>query len=108
MPPVPGSEPRPEPRIGIVARILLVPLWVYRRTLSRLIPEGTCRYLPTCSEYTVDAIRRNGAFWGVVYGVRRVCRCHPFAEGGYDPAPDRLAGGAPVQNDAGAKGDGRD
>ena len=46
-----------------------------------------CRYLPTCSQYCMDAIRIHGAFVGLWFGIKRVLRCHPFGQGGYDPVP---------------------
>lgn len=48
-----------------------------------------CRYMPTCSQYTKEAITKHGAVKGVIMGMARICRCHPFHKGGYDPVPDR-------------------
>ena len=56
----------------------------YRRFVSPMLPP-TCRYTPSCSLYTVLAIEKYGVAKGVVMGVRRVLRCHPFARGGFDP-----------------------
>ena len=56
----------------------------YRRFVSPMLPP-TCRYTPSCSLYTVQAIEKYGVAKGVVMGVRRVLRCHPFARGGFDP-----------------------
>ncbi len=60
---------------------------LYQRTLSRVLPAA-CRYRPTCSEYTVQAVRSHGVLKGLWLGLRRVMRCHPFAAGGYDPVPE--------------------
>ena len=57
---------------------------IYRRFLSPLLPP-TCRYEPSCSLYTVQAIEKYGVLRGLFMGLLRVLRCHPFARGGFDP-----------------------
>lgn len=59
---------------------------LYQLTLSGLI-GNQCRFYPSCSQYTREAISRHGALKGSAMGVRRICRCHPWHEGGYDPVP---------------------
>jgi len=59
-------------------------LWLYKRWISPAFPPS-CRYLPTCSEYAMEAIERYGALRGGAMAAWRVLRCHPFAKGGYDP-----------------------
>lgn len=59
---------------------------VYQVTLSPLLGRG-CRYYPTCSAYTYEAISRYGIFKGACLGARRLLRCHPFHAGGVDPVP---------------------
>ena len=59
-------------------------LRVYKVCISPLLPSA-CRFYPTCSEYMGQAVERYGAVRGVWMGVRRLVRCHPFHEGGFDP-----------------------
>lgn len=56
----------------------------YRAFLSPVLPQS-CRFVPTCSEYAMTAIRRFGVFQGGIMAVKRILKCHPFHEGGYDP-----------------------
>lgn len=58
----------------------------YQRAISPLLGPA-CRYVPTCSEYTREAIERYGTFRGSWMGMKRLSRCHPFHKGGYDPVP---------------------
>lgn len=58
----------------------------YQYAISPFLGRS-CRYVPSCSEYTVEAVQKHGAFWGGWLGVKRVCRCHPWHPGGYDPVP---------------------
>jgi putative membrane protein insertion efficiency factor len=65
-------------------------LWIirlYQKTLSRMLPPA-CRFRPTCSQYSYEAINRYGALRGGWLAVKRISRCHPFNPGGYDPVPD--------------------
>ena len=66
--------------------IALALLRLYKLILSPLLPTA-CRYEPTCSVYAREAIERHGAIRGTVLAARRLARCHPFREGGYDPVP---------------------
>jgi uncharacterized protein len=68
----------------IVQRGLLQVLRAYKWALSPLFPPA-CRYVPTCSEYAMEAVDRYGALRGGFMALGRLLRCHPFVRGGYDP-----------------------
>jgi uncharacterized protein len=72
-------------------KILIACIKAYQYTLSpdhgifkAAFPHGVCRFQPTCSEYMIKAIHQDG-FKGILSGIRRIARCHPFAIGGHDP-----------------------
>jgi putative membrane protein insertion efficiency factor len=65
-------------------QLLIGSLRIYKRWISPMLPSA-CRFHPTCSEYMIEAIERHGALRGVALGVRRLLRCHPFHQGGFDP-----------------------
>ncbi|OGO42086.1 MAG: membrane protein insertion efficiency factor YidD [Chloroflexi bacterium RBG_16_57_9] len=66
--------------------IVLKLIRLYQRTISQALPSS-CRFTPSCSEYTIQAIQEHGLLHGGWLGVRRIARCHPFNPGGYDPVP---------------------
>ncbi|HYK00252.1 MAG TPA: membrane protein insertion efficiency factor YidD [Thermoanaerobaculia bacterium] len=70
----------------IVRRIPLFFLRGYKRFISPLLPP-MCRFEPTCSVYTMQAVEKYGTLRGTWLGVRRLARCHPFNPGGWDPVP---------------------
>lgn len=55
--------------------------------MTRLLPGGVCRFHPTCSQYTYEAIEKYGVFKGGALGIWRIARCNPFNPGGIDPVP---------------------
>ena len=67
-------------------RLLLAAIRFYRRNISPL-RKPCCRYVPTCSEYSLEAIEKYGPWKGSWLALRRLLRCHPFHKGGYDPVP---------------------
>ncbi len=66
------------------AEVLILAVRVYQYTLSPIVGRQ-CRFEPTCSHYFIGAVRKHGAIVGTLRGVGRICRCHPFHPGGYDP-----------------------
>ncbi|HVF91513.1 MAG TPA: membrane protein insertion efficiency factor YidD [Blastocatellia bacterium] len=64
--------------------VLVVIIRGYQLLISPLFPPS-CRFTPTCSQYTMEAINKHGALRGSYMGLRRLLRCHPFHAGGYDP-----------------------
>jgi putative membrane protein insertion efficiency factor len=64
--------------------VLIALIRGYQLVISPMLPPA-CRFTPTCSAYTLEAVRRYGALRGAYMGVRRLLRCHPFHPGGYDP-----------------------
>lgn len=71
--------------------ILIFLIRVYQTLISPLLPANTCRFFPTCSTYTIESIHKHGAFKGLLLGVKRISKCHPYHEGGYDPVPEHFS-----------------
>jgi putative membrane protein insertion efficiency factor len=69
-----------------VTRVLQGVIRAYQVMISPLF-AGSCRYYPSCSQYTYEAVTRYGWLRGSWMGIKRISRCHPFARGGYDPVP---------------------
>lgn len=75
------------PLTAAVAAVLLALIGAYRRWISPLLGPS-CRFIPSCSAYGLEAIGRHGPWRGGWLTVKRVCRCHPFTPCGCDPVPD--------------------
>lgn len=67
-----------------IATLLILPIRFYQIAISPLIPPS-CRFTPTCSQYAIDVIRKDGPIRGFYRALRRILRCHPWNPGGYDP-----------------------
>lgn len=67
-----------------ISRILILIIRFYRKFISPL-KGPTCRFYPTCSAYSIEAIKKYGPIKGSYLSLRRILKCHPFHEGGYDP-----------------------
>ena len=70
----------------MMKKLFLKLIRFYQKHISPRSPPR-CRYYPTCSAYALEAVRKYGALKGGWLALKRVCRCHPFHEGGYDPVP---------------------
>ena len=68
-------------------KILIGFIKLYQKVISPLTPPS-CRFYPTCSHYGIEAVEKHGALKGSWLAVRRISKCHPFYEGGFDPVPD--------------------
>jgi len=76
-----------------MTQAIVFSLRIYKKILSPallyLFGRG-CRFAPTCSDYSLEAIHRHGVYHGGSLAVKRLLRCHPLSKGGYDPVPKRL------------------
>lgn len=70
----------------IACHLVVAMIRAYQFAIRPLL-IGSCRFVPSCSEYAIEAVRKYGALRGTWLGIRRIARCHPFGRGGYDPVP---------------------
>ncbi len=68
--------------------ILIVFLRIYQMLISPFLPANSCRFYPSCSQYAVEALQKHGAMRGMFLSIKRILKCHPYHEGGYDPVPE--------------------
>lgn len=67
-------------------KIIILPIKIYQKLISPLLGNN-CRFIPTCSSYTIEAIEKYGVFKGLKLGLKRIKKCHPWGDSGYDPVP---------------------
>lgn len=72
--------------LKILAFPFIILIKIYQIFISPLFPSS-CRYTPTCSQYTLEALKKYGIFKGLWLGIKRISRCHPWGGSGYDPVP---------------------
>ena len=75
--------------MNILTYILIKLIKLYRYLISPLLGQS-CRYLPTCSEYSIEALRTYGFFKGLFLSVKRIFSCHPWGRGGFDPVKKEM------------------
>jgi len=82
--------------LDLPRQALLLLVRAYRLLLSPSLGSA-CRFEPTCSAYALQSLERHGAAGGSYLTLRRLVRCHPWCDGGHDPVPDHVFGGAGAQ-----------
>ena len=70
----------------LLTTLLILPIRFYRAAISPMFPPA-CRYVPTCSQYAIEAITKYGPLKGLWLAVKRLLRCHPWGGSGFDPVP---------------------
>ncbi|MDP7008304.1 MAG: membrane protein insertion efficiency factor YidD [Phycisphaerales bacterium] len=71
-------------KVTLLAKLLILPVKLYQITLRPFL-GGQCRFEPTCSDYSIEAFRKHGAWKGLAKTIYRILRCNPFGGSGYDP-----------------------
>lgn len=67
--------------------LLLILIRIYQKTISPALPGNTCRFYPSCSHFGYQAVYKYGVLKGIFLAIKRIIRCNPFNQGGYDPVP---------------------
>ncbi len=70
----------------IIISILIFLIKIYQWVISPLL-KTNCRYLPTCSEYSIESLKKHGIIKGIYLSLKRILNCHPFGDEGFDPVP---------------------
>ena len=73
----------------IITYPIIACIKIYQLLVSPIIGQN-CRYLPTCSEYTIECLKKFGLIKGIILSFKRVSKCHPWGSHGYDPIPNRI------------------
>ncbi len=73
--------------LKFLSYIFILPVWIYQKIVSPLFPNS-CRFNPTCSVYTIQALKLRGPFIGLWLSFKRIVKCHPWGGSGYDPVPE--------------------
>jgi putative membrane protein insertion efficiency factor len=76
----------------IFVQMLLLPVYFYRAAISPLTP-ASCRHIPTCSQYAIEAVKIHGPIKGFLLATNRILHCHPWGTHGYDPVPPKEKSG---------------
>lgn len=71
-----------------VKNALIAFIKLYKKAISPFLPNA-CRFEPTCSQYMIEAIEKHGIIYGLYLGIKRLLRCHPWGESGFDPVPPK-------------------
>ncbi len=69
-------------------RLLIKLILIYQKIPGNF--HNNCKYIPSCSNYAIEAINKYGAFFGLFLSLKRIVRCNPLSKGGYDPVPERM------------------
>jgi len=72
----------------LVVNILLIPIRIYQLSISPILPKS-CRHIPSCSNYAIEALKMHGPIKGLWLGTYRILRCNPWGTSGFDPVPPK-------------------
>ena len=74
---------------NLPSKLIILLIKIYQLILSPVL-KSNCRFLPTCSEYSIKALKDHGLIIGIFYSFKRILSCHPFGRKGYDPVPKKI------------------